>query len=188
MKYFLLLLIFPIMISCENKKAQEEKDLKELQAMALEMKKNEIDFSLNAVPKYFSAKTIKGSSFNSEDYKGKNLVVFVYDKSYLKKSDSYDMAEELNEIYDLYKDKVQFIGIVEGFVDNDAELQDYLKSSKIAFDQIDNTISTDKEEKLHHNLVCSPAKILIDEKGKVTAASCGGGSSFHLVEKLKDIK
>ena len=33
-----------------------------------------------------------------QDFKNKNLVVFIYDKSYLKKSETYDMTKELNEM------------------------------------------------------------------------------------------
>lgn len=188
MKKILLLFILPFMISCENKKTQDDKDLKtDLQAMSAEFNKNKIDLHLNATPKYFSAQTISGKLFNSEDYKGKDLVIFVYDKSYLKKSDTYDMAAELNEIYNSYKDKVQFIGIIEGFSDNDAELQDYIKNSTIAFDQIDNTISQNKEEKVIHNISCEPAKILIDKSGKVIASSCGGKSSVELLNQLEKL-
>lgn len=188
MKRLLLLFILPIMISCENKKTQDDKDLKtDLQVMSEEFNKNKIDLTLNAIPKYFSAQTVGGKPFNSEDYKGKDLVIFIYDKSYLKKSDTYDMAAELNEIYNSHKDKVRFIGIIEGFVDNDAELQDYIKSSKLEFDQIDNTVSTDKEEKLIHNISCTPAKILIDKTGKVIASSCGGKSSVELLSKLEKL-
>jgi cytochrome oxidase Cu insertion factor (SCO1/SenC/PrrC family) len=176
------------MISCENKKTQDDKDLKtDLQAMSEEFNKNKIDLMLNATPKYFSVKTVSGKQFNSEDYKGKDLVIFIYDKSYLKKSDTYDMTAELNEIYNSNKDKVQFIGIIEGFVDDDAELKDYIKNSKLEFDQIDNTVSQNKEEKLIHNISCTPAKILIDKTGKVIASSCGGKSSVELLDKLEKL-
>jgi peroxiredoxin len=152
------------------------------------LKKNQIDFFLNAKPKYFSAKTIKGSVFNSQNYKGKNLVVFIYDKSYLKKSDSYDMAEEFNALYKEYQNDVSFIGIVEGFVENEKELKDYLSHSNVLFEQIDNTKSYDKSEKLNYNIFCSPAKILIDINGKVIHSSCGGGNNTIIAQKLDSIR
>lgn len=98
-KILVLLTILSCMISCQNKEKQEENNLKELQKQAQELMKNQIDFFRNATPKYFSATTINGKLFNSQDLKNKNFVVFIYDKSYLKKSDTYDMTKELNEIY-----------------------------------------------------------------------------------------
>jgi cytochrome oxidase Cu insertion factor (SCO1/SenC/PrrC family) len=114
--------------------------------------------------------------------------VFIYDKSYLKKSETYDMAKELNEIYSSHKDKVQFIGIIEGYVENENELKKYLNTSKIVFEQIDNTKSQNKPEILNYNMFCSPSKILINRKGKVIYSSCGGGDSDKLTQKLDSIK
>ena len=132
MKYltFLLALTF-IFSSCQSKKEKEEKLQKELQVAAQEMMKDRIDLEMDATPKYFSAKTIDGKTFNSEDYKGKNLVIFVYNENYLKKSDTYDMPSEhdipteLNEIYDKYKDQAHFVGILDDAVeDKDQALAD----------------------------------------------------------------
>lgn len=187
-KILTVLAILPFIISCQNKKEQEEADLKELQKQAQELRKNQIDFFMNATPKYFSAKTVNGKLFNSQDFKNKNLVVFIYDKSYLKKSDTYDMTKELNEIYSSYKDKIKFVGIIEGYVENQNELNEYLKKSKILFEQIDNTKSQDKSEILNYNMYCSPAKILINSSGKVIHSSCGGGNSYELIQKLDSIK
>jgi len=188
MKQLLLLFTLFFMVSCEDKKSPEKKDLKtELQTMSEKFKQNQIDLQLNATPKYFSAKTISGKQFNSEDYKGKNLVILVYDNSYLKKSDTYDLSEEFNKIYNSYKDKVLFIGIIEGFTDSEAELQKSVKESKILFDQIDNTISTNQEEKIIHNISCDPAKIVIDQSGKVILSSCGGKNSSDLISILEKL-
>jgi peroxiredoxin len=188
MKKILALFVILSVLSCESEKEKKERIFKEFQKEAKELKKNQIDFFLNAKPKYFSAKTIKGSVFNSQNYKGKNLVVFIYDKSYLKKSDSYDMAEEFNALYKEYQNDVSFIGIVEGFVENEKELKDYLSHSNVLFEQIDNTKSYDKSEKLNYNIFCSPAKILIDINGKVIHSSCGGGNNTIIAQKLDSIK
>ncbi|WP_017496454.1 hypothetical protein [Flavobacterium sp. WG21] len=183
-----LLAILPFLISCQNKKEQEENNLKELQKQAQELRKNQIDFFMNATPKHFSAKTLSGKLFNSQYFKNKNLVVFIYDKSYLKMSDTYDMTKELNEIYKAYKSKIEFVGIIEGYVENQNELNEYLKNSKILFEQIDNTKSKNKPEILNYNMYCSPAKILINSNGKVIHSFCGGGNSYELIQKLERIK
>ena len=66
------------MISCQDKKEQQqENNLKNLQEEAKELKKNQIDFFMDAIPKYFSATTVDGKLFNSQDFKNKNLVVFM---------------------------------------------------------------------------------------------------------------
>ena len=187
-KLLLLLAILPFMISCQDKKEQQENNLKKLQEEAKELKKNQIDFFMDAIPKYFSATTVDGKLFNSQDFKNKNLVVFIYDKSYLKKSETYDMTKELNEIYISYKNKIKFIGIIEGYVENQKELNEYLKNSKILFEQIDNTKSQSKPKILNYNMYCSPAKILISSSGKVIHSSCGGGNSYELIQKLDSIK
>ncbi|MEY8761945.1 peroxiredoxin family protein [Chryseobacterium tongliaoense] len=188
MKKISALLIILSILSCESKKEKKEKFLKDFQEQAKEMRKNQIDLFLNATPGYFSAKTIQGKTFNSQDYKGKNLVIFIYDKSYLKKSESYDMAEEYNTLYNEFKNNAEFIGIIEGFIENEKELKDYLSHSTVLFDQIDNTKSYDKSEKLNYNIFCSPAKILIDVNGKVIHSSCGGGNSTEITQKLDSIK
>ncbi|EJL72489.1 peroxiredoxin family protein [Chryseobacterium populi] len=188
MKKFSVLLIILSMLSCESKKEKEEKFLKDFQEQAKEIRKNQIDLFLNATPKYFSAKTIQGKTFNSQEYKGKNLVILIYDKSYLKKSESYDMAEEYNTLYNEFKNNAEFIGIVEGFIENEKELKDYLSHSTVLFDQIDNTKSYGKSEKLNYNIFCSPAKIVIDVNGKVIYSSCGGGNITEITQKLDSIK
>ncbi|MDQ0592778.1 peroxiredoxin [Chryseobacterium ginsenosidimutans] len=188
MKKNLSVFIILSILSCESKAEKKEKFLKDFQEEAKEMKKNQIDLFLNAKPKYFSAKTTNGTTFNSQNYKGKNLVIFIYDKSYLKKSESYDMPEEYNTLYKEFKNNANFIGIVEGFIENEKELKDYLNQSNILFEQIDNTKSYDKSEKLNYNIFCSPAKILIDINGKVIHSSCGGGNTTEITRKLDSIK
>lgn len=188
MKKILSLFIILSILSCESKEEKKEKFLKDFQEQAKEMKKNQIDLFLHAKPKYFSTKTINGTTFNSQNYKGKNLVIFIYDKSYLKKSDTYDMPEEFNTLYKEFKNNADFIGIVEGFIENEKELKDFLNQSNILFEQIDNTKSYDKSEKLNYNIFCSPAKILIDINGKVIHSSCGGGNSAEITQKLDSIK
>jgi hypothetical protein len=188
MKYILALLMILSVLSCESEKEKKERILKEFQKEAKELKKNQIDFFLHAKPKYFSAKTINGTVFNSQNYKGKNLVIFVYDKSYLKKSATYDMPEEFNALYKEFKNDAYFIGIVEGFIENEKELKDYLSQSNVLFEQIDNTKSYNKSEKLNYNIFCSPAKILIDINGKVIHSSCGGGNNTIIEQKLDSIR
>lgn len=190
MKKLLLFVALFVLAACQNKEKekQKENEIKELQKQALEIKKNQIDFFINAKPKYFSAKTLDGKTFNSADHKGKNLLILIYDKSYLRKRESYDMVQELNELYHSYNDKIKCIGMIEGYVENQNELDGYMKSSGILFDQIDNTKSQNKPEILNHNLFCSPAKILIDTNGKVIHSSCGGGESNELIQKLDRIK
>jgi hypothetical protein len=188
MKKILALLTIVSILSCESKEEKKQKFLKDFQEQAKEMKKNQIDLFLDAKPKYFSAKTIKGTPFNSGNYKGKNLVIFIYDKSYLRKSESYDMSEEYNALYKEFKNNAAFIGIIEGFIENEKELKDYLNQSNILFEQIDNTKSYDKSEKLNYNIFCGPAKILIDINGKVIHSSCGGGNSTEITRKLDSIR
>ncbi|ASK30665.1 AhpC/TSA family protein [Chryseobacterium sp. T16E-39] len=188
MKYILSLFLLLSVLSCENKEEKKQRVFKQFEEEAKALKKNQIDLFINATPKYFSAKTIDGQVFNSQDYKGKNLVIFIYDKSYLKKSESYDMAEEFNALYTEFKNEAYFIGIIEGFIENDKQLKDYISNSNVQFAQIDNTKSYDKSEKLNYNLFCSPAKVLIGSNGKVIHSSCGGGNNAEISHKLDSIK
>lgn len=189
MKHFFFLLFLFFAVSCNNKKNSDDEDfLKSFEKESKEYQKNVINFDLNATPKDFSARTVNGKTFNSKEYAGKNTVIFIYNVSYLEKSESYNMSQELNEIYSSFKDDAHFIGIVEGFVVNEKDFKRNLKNSNLLFEQIDNTISESKSKELFYNIVCTPAKILIDKKGKVIASSCGGGNSEALVYKLDSIK
>ena len=190
MNFFLVILSFCILSCSGNKKQKEKNNLDENQTQIINMENQKIDFFLDAQPKHFSEITISGKQFNSKDFIGQNLVVFIYDKGYLKRETddmSYDMPKELNEIYDTYKDKVSFVGIIEGFVENDKELNDYLNNSHILFEQIDNTISYEKTKNLTYNIFCTPAKILINKDGKVIHSSCGGGENTEFISRLNEI-
>lgn len=188
MKNIVAVSVILLMLSCESKEAKKERIFKEFQEEAKAMKKNQIDLFVGAKPIPFSAKTISRTSFNSRDYQGKNLVIFIYDKSYLKKSESYDMTEEFNALYNKYNKEAHFIGIVEGFVENEKEFKDYLAHSNVLFEQIDNTKSYNKSEKLNYNVFCNPAKVLIGIDGKVLHSSCGGGNISAIAQKLDSIK
>lgn len=186
-KHLGLLFVFISTLSaCQ--KDNKENTLADFQKEAAEIRKKQINFDLNATPKYFSATTLSGKTFSSKDFEGKNLIIFIYPKSYFIKSDSYDMAAELNDIYNKYKDKANFIGIINGNVKNNQELTDALKNSRIAFDQIDNTQNLDKPAQIYCNTFCYPAKIVINGEGKVIHSSCGGGNNDALINLLDSIK
>ena len=209
-KILLLFAILLLNISCQNKKENQENNssevrkenkklvnkkketneynLTEIHRENQKLMNSKIDFSLDAKPEYFAAKTIDGNLFTTQDFKNKNIVIFIYDKSYLKKSETYDMTEEFNIIYYSYKDKIKFLGIIEGYDKNENELHEYIKNSQISFEQIDNTETQNKSKILDYKMFCSPAKILIDTNGKVIHSSCGGGNSNELVQKLDSIK
>ncbi|AZB17346.1 AhpC/TSA family protein [Chryseobacterium indologenes] len=189
MKKILLFLSFSLLaISCHNKK--EESSANKIDAMRKEWLKNRLDFFSGATPAYFSAKTIDGKTFNSKDFKGKNLMIFIYSKTFLKKDPqaSYNMPDDCNGLYTSYKDNVGFIGILEGMIDREKDLQPILKDDLFEFDQIDNTKSPHKQEHLKYNIYCTPAKILIDSRGKVIHSSCGGAADEELIRKLDSIK
>ncbi|RZK57615.1 MAG: AhpC/TSA family protein [Pedobacter sp.] len=128
-------------------------------------------------PKDFTAKATDGSTFNSAENKGKYWAVFVYDKSYLVKSDSYDMVAELKETIKNFCDKIPMLVIVNGFSDDEPALKTMIANAKISIKQIDNTEGPDKEKPLDDNVFCTPAKILIDPSGKVIYNGCGGKTS-----------
>ncbi|SOD13326.1 peroxiredoxin family protein [Pedobacter xixiisoli] len=135
--------------------------------------KSKIDLLMGAKPE-FSAKTTDGSVFNSKDNKGKYWVLFVYDSGSIAKSESYDMAAELNKTYELFGDKIPMVGLVNGFSDDEPALQKLFAEAKFSFKQIDNTEGPNKEKPLNDNVFCTPAKILIDPNGKVVYNGCGG--------------
>ncbi len=171
-KIHTLLLLTLLLFSCKEKEKDEEDFLKQFPIE----NPNKIKLFLNEVPKKFQAKTLDGSIFDSKENDGKYWVIFIYDKDYLQKSESYDMPTELNQTYNLYKDKVAFIGIIEGLIDSEEKLQQLLKNNDIKFKQIDNTRAWNfkKEEVLNYNIYFSPAKIIINPEGKVIYNACGG--------------
>ncbi len=188
MKYLLLVVSSFLLFSCKKKEDNDQDYLKKFQKEFDEYKEKAIDFDLNTTPKYFSATTIDGKSFNSKDHSGKNIVIFIYDASYLKKSESYNLSQEFNDVYNSFKEDAQFIGIIQGFVENEKDFNDSVTNSKLLFQQIDNTISQTKSKELFYNIVCTPAKILIDVNGKVISSTCGGRNTAALVYKLDSIK
>ena len=190
MKKLLLLLTILPLISCQNKKENQENSLKDLQKEAQEYMKNRIDFFIDAKPKYFTAKTLNGKLFNSQDYTGKNLIIFIYSDKLIQKDEqsSYDLQDDFNDLYKNYNGKVNFIGILEGFVETDKNLEHILKDIHLPFEQIDNTQSYNKENQINYNIYCTPAKILIDINGKVIVSSCGGAVNNELIKKLDSIK
>jgi len=170
MKKITLLLFASILffLSCNGQ------DKKERSKQFIAANKADIDFNIGSRPKYFSVKTIDGSTFNSKAHEGKYWIVFVYQIDDLKKSENYDMVAELNETYQRFGNKFPMIGIAEGFSEDEQETQKLFKESKLQFKQIDNTEGVNKEIKLKENVVCTPAKILIGPDGKVILNGCGG--------------
>lgn len=189
MKKLLLFLCIALLSACQSKK-EESTNAEGLKKMREEWLKNRLDFFQAAKPQYFSAKTINGQPFNSKDYQGKNLLIFIYSKTFLKKDPnaSYNMVDDFNGIYTHYKDNVGVIGILEGLVETDKELQQIFHDASFTFEQIDNTQSPSKQEQLKYNIYCTPAKILIDSNGKVIHSSCGGATDEELIRKLDSIK
>lgn len=176
------------MSACSQTPKQKEKTLAEELA---EIRANQVDFSQDATPKEFSAKTTDGTTFNSKDNKGKFWVLFVYDKSYLTKSESYDIVAELNNTYKLYGAKIPMIGMANGLCENEEELKAKFATAKFSFAQIDNTKSPSKESKVKDNVFCTPAKIIIDPNGKVVYNGCGGKTEkfdLMLADLIKEEK
>lgn len=163
---FSLLII--MLFGCTGK-SQDEKT----QEMATESKPK-VDLLQGSTPINFSAKTTDGSIFNSADNKGKYWAIFVYDKSYLTKSESYDMVAELNETYKKFGNKIPMVGIANGFSDDENVIKQLFAKANFSFKQIDNTQGPEKEQKVNENVFCTPAKILIDPTGKVVYNGCGG--------------
>lgn len=166
-----MLLFFALLACNETKKSKElttEEQLKEY-------KKDLINFQIGDSPKEFSAKTTDGKLFKSADYKGKFWVIFVYDRSYLIKSETYDMVAELNQTHKKYGDKIPMLGLIKGYSDNGPQLKQQIDNAKMEFSLIDNTQGPNKETKaVKDDVFCTPAKILIDPNGKVLYNFCGG--------------
>lgn len=83
------------------------------------------------------------------------------------------MAEGFNELFNKYKnnENVAFLTIIDG--DNNDSLQTFLGKYNAEADFIDNTRTSGKKQ-IDHSFHCWPAKALIDKKGKVLYATCGG--------------
>ena len=187
MKIILISLFVSVFLfSCNS----EEKEKKQFEMELQKLSEKQINFHLDAKPKYFSAKTMDGKIFNSKDYAGKYLMIFVYGENYLetKNQDGYDMQNDFNDMYNLYSDKVQFIGVLEELVKNDEDLKKLKNKIKLEFPQIDNTRSFDKPKQFENNAFCYPYKALINREGKVIYASCGNAYSGDLRLKLDSIQ
>jgi len=163
---FSLLII--ILFGCTGK-SQDEKT----KEMATESKPS-VDLLQGSTPIDFTAEATDGSTFNSADNKGKYWAIFVYDRSYLTKSESYDMVAELNETYKKFGSKIPMLGIANGFSDDEKAIKALFAKAKFSFKQIDNTRGPEKDERINDNVFCTPAKILIDPTGKVVYNGCGG--------------
>ncbi|RZL37689.1 MAG: AhpC/TSA family protein [Pedobacter sp.] len=151
--------------------SQAKQDKKEPEVTKPKVKLKLLD---GETPDTFEAKTTNGKTFNSAENKGKYWAVFVYDKSYLTKSDSYDMVAELKETIKKFGDKVPMLVIVNGFSDDEPKLKKMIADADISISQIDNTEGPEKDKPLDDNVFCTPAKILIDPSGKVVYNGCGG--------------
>lgn len=182
-KLLLLTLILPFPFSCQKK---EEPDIDRTKELA-EYRKKLITLEPEQKLKDFSAKTISGKTFNTKDYLGKTLVIIVYRKDYLQKSDTYDMPAEMNRVYEATKDKANFIGILEDHDDDQKALHQKMKNSGILFDQIDNTQSTEKQKQILLGSFCYPLKTVIDKDGKIVYSKCGGHGEENLIEAINSL-
>ncbi|WP_313215162.1 redoxin domain-containing protein [Soonwooa sp.] len=182
-KLLLLSLIFPFAFSCQKKEEPDIERTKEL----IEYRKKLITLEPEQRLKYFSATTISGKTFNTKDYLGKTLVIIVYTKSYLQKSDTYNMPEEVNRVYEATKDKANFIGILEDHDNDQKALHQKMKNSEILFDQIDNTQSTEKQSQILFGSFCYPLKTVIDKNGKIVYSKCGGHGEENLIEAINSL-
>lgn len=189
MKKLLLLFILFSLSACKEKK--ETTTAENIDKMREEWKKNRLDFFVGSTPQPFSAKTMNGHQFNSKDYNGKNLLIFIYGKKSLERDHnlSYNMTDDLNRLFNEYKDQTGFIGILEGLEDDKTVYEKALKDTgNIQFEQIDNTKSPQRQEQIKYNIFCTPARILINSNGKVIHSSCGGATDQELMRKLDSIK
>ncbi|WP_300673035.1 redoxin domain-containing protein [Soonwooa sp.] len=182
-KLILLTLILPFVFSCQKK---EEPDIDRTKELA-EYRKKLVTLELGQNLKDFSAKTISGKTFNTKDFHGKTLVIIAYPKSYLQKSDTYDMPAELTRIYEATKDKANFIGIVEDHDSDENALHQKMKSAGIPFDQIDNTQGSNKNRQILFGAVCYPSKTVIDKSGKIIYNKCGGFGEENLISVIDSL-
>ena len=176
-RLIILLFLINALISCNNNsnKGVETTDNK------LKIEKI-IEFSEGVNPDYFMVTTIKGKQINSKDYLGKNLVLYIGDADFEGK-----MSEGFNELFNKYKNnnKVAFLTIIDG--DEDDNLQEFLSKYNTEADFIDNRQKAGKKQ-LRHNVGCHPATFLINNKGKVIYAGCGGyGFADEYLYKLDSL-
>ena len=171
-KIVTLSLMLITLFGCNGESQEQTKEEKMKEIIAAN--KADVDLLLGSSPKEFSAKTVDGSLFKSGENKGKYWIIFVYQNSYLKKSESYDLVAELNATHQKYGSQFPMIGIVNGFSDDAAAMTTSITKAKFNFKQIDNTTGPGKEQAINENVYCTPAKILIDPAGKVVYNGCGG--------------
>ena len=171
-KFIMLSLLLIALFGCNGESQEKTKEEKMKEIIAAN--KADVDLLMGSTPKEFSAKTVDGSLFKSSENKGKYWIIFVYQNSYLKKSESYDLVAELNATYQKYGSQFPMIGIVNGFSDDPAKMTKSITEAKFIFTQIDNTQGPEKEEEVNENVYCTPAKILINPAGKVVYNGCGG--------------
>lgn len=157
-----IFILISIVTSCKN----NNQDVQQTE-VAVNHEKY-VDFSEGETPDFFTAQTISGKQINSKDYLGKNVVILVADVNFEGK-----MAEGFNELFNKYKnnENVAFLTIIDG--DNNDSLQTFLGKYNAEADFIDNTRTSGKKQ-IDHSFHCWPAKALIDKKGKVLYATCGG--------------
>ena len=178
MKRLLFLTLFLITLfilqSCGNKGVQTTENKLNIEKI--------IEFNEGVNPDYFTVTTIKGKQINSKDYLGKNLVLHIGDAGFEGK-----MSEGFNELFNKYKNnnKVAFLTIIDG--DEDDNLQEFLSKYNTEADFIDNRRKAGKKQ-LRHNVGCHPATFLINNKGKVIYAGCGGyGFADEYLYKLDSL-
>lgn len=157
----LILILFLSFLACNDKKE-----------VPFAPKKADVNFDLGSSPKFFSAKTTDGTTFNSKDYLGKYWVIFVYQDNFLT-----DMVAELNETHKNFGNKFPMIGILNGLSEDDKATKQLLDNAKFNFKQIDNSEGLNKEKVINELTWCTPAKIIINPKGKVIYNDCGGGGT-----------
>jgi peroxiredoxin len=166
--------------SCgQNKEKNYEQ---QTQIQSKEPKKNVIDFSEAETPDFFTAQTIKGKQINSKDYLGKNVVLLITRADFEGK-----MADGFNELFSKYENNknVTFLTIIDG--DEKDDLTEFLSKYNAEADFVDNRRKASGKQ-IEHNFHCWPAMALMDGKGKVVYAGCGGyGFADEYLRKLDSL-
>lgn len=84
-KFITLSLLLITLFGCNGESQEKTKEEKMKEIIAAN--KADVDLLMGSTPKEFSAKTVDGSLFKSSENKGKYWIIFVYQNSYLKKSE-----------------------------------------------------------------------------------------------------
>lgn len=143
-----------------------------------------IDFNAGNSPAEFSVKTTEGKIFASKAYRGKYLVVLFYNKSFFKQQRNNGFTVSLNKMAKKLKGKVGFVGIMNGFVENEKEGGEIFRNNVFSFPQVNNTLSYDQDAQLNDNVFCTPAAIVIDPKGEVVYHQCGDSEMPGILHQL----